>query len=162
VKQSNRSGAAQNAVLDEMQQQTLWQLMARCYSLCWCGLAAAILLQIVWVQDLRLVAAEWLIFMVVNGYMLIGLLRAGIWSGGFCPSAKTNLLVSAGVGVFCFLWTGAIWVLRVARGIPTVDFPWGLAVGLLVGGFAFTWLGLRLSLTLHQKRRRQLDQGEED
>ena len=97
--------------LDEMQEQELLKIEHNAYWFCFVGLLVAIGAQTILSDDWKVVAGEWIVFMLANLYVLIGCMRAGIWDRRLRSDAKTNLVVSLVAG----LVTAAVWFFVIQR-----------------------------------------------
>lgn len=81
--------------LDERQEQALLKIEHNGCWLAYIGLLIAILVQmIVFDCDFRMVAGEWIVFMVMGIYIVIACLRNGIWDRKLKANFRTNLVVS--------------------------------------------------------------------
>ena len=94
--------------LDERQELILLDIEHKACWLAFWGLLVAILAQeVIYGGELRYVAGEWIVFMLLCVYMLHGCMKNGIWDRRLQPDNKTNALASLGagavVGVVCFL-----------------------------------------------------------
>lgn len=145
--------------LDEMQEQKLLKLESRGFWLTWCGLLAAMAVQmlIYGVETRRLLLGEWVVFMLVSVYMVAGCIRQGVWDRRLKPTFRTNLLISLLAG----LVTGAFLGFNNYRSFGAAEAAGWTVV--MAGGFTFVLCLLALSLSgaIYKKRREKLDEGEE-
>lgn len=143
--------------LDEMQEQALLKIEHNCCWLGFWGLLIALLIQLALSWDIKALAGEWIVFMVLSGYLLIDCLRKGIWDRHLKANVQTNLLVSLFAGIVMFIFT----TVRVHLNYP--DAIWGsIAAGAFCGIFVFflCWLLLSLCTGIYKKRREKLESGE--
>ncbi len=98
--------------LDEMQEQKLLRIEHNAYWLSFVGLLIAIAVQMVLTPDWKVVAGEWIVFMVSCLYLLFACMHAGIWDRRLKMDFKTNLLVSLAAAVVFGLLTFAASYLR--------------------------------------------------
>ncbi len=93
--------------LDEMQEQKLLKIEHNgCWLVFW-GLLIAMVVQILgFGYDFRVIAGEWILFMLLSVYLCIACVRAGIWDRRIPMTRKSNLLASLiaalAVGLFSF------------------------------------------------------------
>lgn len=80
--------------LDEMQEQKLLKIEHNSAWLAFWGLLAAIVIQVCLGANLYQILAEWLVFMILAIYLLVGCLKAGIWDRKLKPTLKSNIVVS--------------------------------------------------------------------
>ena len=88
--------------LDEMQEQKLLHIESRGYWLAFWGLAAALIIQLAIYgpdADYKVMLPEWIVFMGICLYMVIGCIKAGIWDRALKPSFKDNILMSVLAGL---------------------------------------------------------------
>ena len=141
--------------LDEMQEQELLKIE---HNGCWLAfwlLLAAILVQIVaFPGDMKTVTAEWIIFMILCGYVGVACMRRGIWDRKIAPTGKNNVIASliggGGVAVISFL-------------LPyfhTHEAMASLVIALLAGAVSFglCLLALTLASRATQKRMKALEE----
>lgn len=145
--------------LDEMQEQKLRKLESRGFWLTWCGLLAAMAVQMLvfGIEARRMLLGEWIVFMLVSVYMVAGCIRLGVWDRHLKPTFRTNLLISLLAGVV----TGAFLGLYTYRVFGAAEAAWWTV--LLSGGsvFVLCLIALSLSASAYKKRREKLDEGEE-
>lgn len=145
--------------LDEMQEQKLRKLESRGFWLTWCGLLAAMAVQMLvfGIEARRMLLGEWIVFMLVSVYMVAGCIRLGVWDRHLKPTFRTNLLISLLAGVV----TGAFLGLYTYRAFGAAEAAWWTV--LLSGGsvFVLCLIALSLSASAYKKRREKLDEGEE-
>ena len=139
--------------LDEMQELELLKIEHNAYWFCFVGLLAAIAVQTILLDDWRIVAGEWIVFMLVNFYVLVSCMRAGIWDRRLKADAKTNLLVSLLTGAVM----GAIWFLVILRRGASSRIALLGAVFVLVLVAVLCFVALQLSARAVRKRQEALD-----
>lgn len=148
-----RFGKRKGNLLDEMQQQTVWQIQSRCYRLTNLMLLAAFLIQIVTGAQREQWLAEWTVFLAGNLYLAAQCLRQGIWGQWLRPNLRTvgglSLLAGALAGVAAGLGARAWWC--------------GLLAGVCTGLLCFAALAacLHLYRDRHRKMEERLDREEE-
>ena len=92
--------------LDEQQEQTLLKIEHNgCWLAFWGLLAAILVQQLLFGFEVRTIAGEWLLFMVLALYLAIDCVRHGIWDRHLKADPKTNLLASliAAAAFFVFM-----------------------------------------------------------
>jgi len=140
--------------LDEMQEQALLKIEHNGCWLAFWGLLAALLVEGVLGFDIRAMAGEWIVFMVLAVYIVAGCLREGIWDRRLKPNGKTNLVISLIAGIIVGVFTA----LRVYLNYP--DFPVGSVFsGLFAGAvcFALCFAAISLCTLLYRKRKEKLE-----
>lgn len=137
-------------LLDEMQEQKMSKIESRGCHVFFFGLLAALVIQTAMGAGTAQVAGEWIVLMGVSLYMLIENIRNGLWDRHLSATSGTNLLCSlaaaAVVGGFTFARNG-YW-------------PGALCTAVFSGILCFA--ALQWSMLLTQKRRKDLDNNEED
>lgn len=84
-----------NSNLDERQEQALLQVEHKgCWIAFWGLLAAMAIQMVMYGFDLKAIAGEWIVFMVLSVYLASACLKEGIWDRHFKADPKTNLIVS--------------------------------------------------------------------
>ena len=139
--------------LDEMQELKLLKIEHNAYWFCFVGLLAAIAVQTILLDDWRIVAGEWIVFMLVNFYVLVSCMRAGIWDRRLKADAKTNLLVSLLAGAVM----GAIWFFVINRRVDNARISLLGAVFVLVLVAVLCFVALQLSARAVRKRQEALN-----
>ncbi len=145
--------------LDEMQEQALLKIEHNGYWLGFFGLLVALLVQVALGSDIKTIAGEFIVFMVLCGYLLIACLRKGIWDRQLKANGKTNLLCSLFAGVIMFLFA----TVRAYLNYP--DAVWGsIAAGAFMGIIVFflCWAALSICSAIYKKRREKLESGEKE
>lgn len=140
--------------LDEMQEQRLLKIEHNGYWLAFWGLLAAMVVQLFMGFEFRMLAGEWIIFIVLALYLSIACLRAGIWDRKLRPTSRTNLVVSVIAGAA----TGII--MAVVKYVQYGSIAGSLAVGLLLflvtAGLCF--FALTMCVAMLKKRVKTLEQ----
>lgn len=80
--------------LDERQEQKLLQIEHNGCWLAFWGLLIAMAVQMVIDVDMRTLAGEWVVFMILALYITVACIRNGIWDRRLKADRKTNLAVS--------------------------------------------------------------------
>ena len=144
--------------LDEMQEQKLLKIEQNAYWLCFTGLLVAIAVQMILSADWRLVAGEWIVFMLANVYVMIACVRAGIWDRRLKMDVKTNLLVSLTAALLFGALTFAASLVRYHK-------PQGSLAGAGISAvccFVLCFAALQLSAHAVKKRQEALNAEPED
>ena len=142
--------------LDEMQEQELLKIEHNgCWLAFWMLLAAIIVQTLFFNADLRMLAGEWIIFMILAFYLAIACVRKGIWDRTFEMNTKTNLIISLIAG----LALGIIWSVKIYKDyqMPAV----GTATGIIVFVVTFTLCFIALSAAMKITTKRQAKMEEE-
>lgn len=144
--------------LDEMQEQKLLQIEHNGCWLAFWGLIIAIFVQLfVYGQEGgKIIRGEWIVFMCLAVYIVVGCLKHGIWDRSFSPTPKTNLIWSMVAGI-----VGG--VIRAA--ITYRDYH--MIVGAIAAGififfiiFASCFIGLTICAALYHKKVDKLENEE--
>ena len=92
----------QKSNLDEWQEQTLLRIERNgCWLAFWALLASLFIQQAVFgMGELKAVAGEWIIFMLLAAYLAAACMQNGIWDRRLKADPKTNLLVSLATAIF--------------------------------------------------------------
>lgn len=103
----------QKSNLDEWQEQTLLRIERNgCWFAFWALLASLFIQQAVFgMGELKAVAGEWIIFMLLAAYLAAACMQNGIWDRRLKADPKTNLLVSLAAAILfaaVFWWSTAI------------------------------------------------------
>ena len=149
-----------NNNLDERQEQIMLKIEhVGCWIAYW-GLLISILVQeIVYHGDFRYVLGEWIVFLALCIYVLVGCIRNGLWDRHIKPGLKSNIIASLISSGVIFLFT----FIMVSRNFPGK--PVGAAAaGLIAGVFTFgaCLLALIAAQKATEKKRAQLDAEEPD
>ncbi len=146
--------------LDERQEQILLKIEHNaCWIAFWGLLIAIMAQQFVYGPELRAIAGEWIVFLVLSVYILAGCLKNGIWDRKLQPTVRTNLIASViaavAVGVFMFFSVFFRYRDKVAG---------AAAAGVIsaVSMFVCTFLALSLVLRAYNKRKAALEAEPED
>lgn len=145
--------------LDEMQEQALLKIEHNCCWLAFWGLLIALLIQSVLSFDIKVLAGEWIVFMVLACYLGFACLRKGIWDRKLKPNVQTNLVVSLITGIVMFVFT----TIRVYRNYPNAI--WGsIAAGAFAGitAFVLCWAALSICAAAYKKRKEKLENSEKE
>lgn len=83
--------------LDERQEEQLLHIERNgCWFAFWALLISLFVQQGIWgISDIRIVAGEWSIFMLLAIYLVAACIKNGIWDRHLMANGKTNLIVSA-------------------------------------------------------------------
>lgn len=144
--------------LDERQEQKLLQIEKNGCWLAFWGLLIAMGVQMVMSRgmDARMVAGEWVVFMLLAFYLVVACIREGIWDRRLRPDWKTNLVASILAGIVTAVFF-----------VVTLD--WGLeqkiatAVITFFVTFALCYMALMISALFYKKRVEKLEsEGEAD
>lgn len=80
--------------LDERQEQKLLQIEHNgCWFAFW-GLLIAMAVQMIIKVDMRSIAGEWIVFMLLSLYMSVACIKNGIWDRKLKANRKTNFVTS--------------------------------------------------------------------
>ncbi|MCR5295530.1 MAG: hypothetical protein K6E30_10250 [Lachnospiraceae bacterium] len=137
--------------LDERQEQLLLRIESRAFWLAYALLLAAIIVQTVLTGfDFRMMAGEWIVFMVSCIYVAGACAKNGIWDRRIKPNWKSNLIVSLIVGAV----NGGMMFAAVYRGHP--EKPLGsIAAGVFSAGVCFLICFAALSAAARKVRKVQ-------
>ncbi|MBR4550048.1 MAG: hypothetical protein IKO83_09090 [Oscillospiraceae bacterium] len=139
--------------LDEMQELKLLKIEHNAYWFCFTGLLAAIAVQTVLLDDWRVVAGEWIVFMLANFYVLFACMRAGIWDRRLKSDPKTNLILSLLAGGVL----GAVLFFTLLRRGASPRIALLGAAFALVFTAVLCFVALQLSARAVKKRQAELD-----
>lgn len=136
--------------LDEMQEQKLLKIEHNgCWFAFW-ALLVAILIQTA-IYDgsmMRSVVGEWIVFMCLAIYLIIGSLKNGIWDRKFKANGKTNLILtlcsSSACAIFFFISS------YVKYGSLMGSIATGVIIFMSV--FILTILTLTVTMKMYQKK----------
>ncbi len=140
--------------LDEMQEQALLRIEHTGCCLVFWGLLAAMAVQGVMGAGIRELAGEWIVFMVLALYLVIGCLHHGIWDRKLKPNAKTNFIVSLLAGIAVGIFMAAVYFRNVQEWLDLVL----ITVIPAVCTFVLCFAALTVCAALYKKRREKLDQ----
>ena len=144
--------------LDERQEQIMLQIEHTACWLCYILLLASILIQeVIYHGDVRMVAGEWITFMVLCGYILAKCLRNGIWDRHIQPNLKNNVLASLIAGGVLFAFT----FIMIYRNFPD-KIVGALAAGVFTGVAVFVLCLIALSVAAHATKKRREELEKED
>ena len=139
--------------LDEMQELKLLKIEHNAYWFCFVGLLVAIAVQTILSDDGKLVAGEWIVFMLANFYVLLSCVRAGIWDRRLKADAKTNLIISLLAGG---VLAAVLFFTLLRRGASPRIALLGAAFALVFTA-VLCFLALQLSARSVKKRQAELD-----
>ena len=152
---------AKNNNLDERQEQILLKIEhIGCWLAFW-GLLAAILVQeVMYPGELRAIAGEWIVFMVLCIYILAGCLKNGIWDRRLKPNFRTNLLASFVAAVVVGLFSIAVGL----RKMENPDPKGILLICAIAAGFTFAacLIGLSAAAVATKRKQKQLEEEPEE
>ncbi len=138
--------------LDERQEQVLLGIEHNGCWLAFWGLLVSILAQeVIYGGELKYIAGEWLVFMVLCLYMLYACMKSGIWDRRLKPDMKTNALASAAA---CLVVAATAFLL-VARRMENMRIA-GYAA--LFGGlvtFILCFVSLSASAAAYRKKQQE-------
>ena len=145
--------------LDEMQEQKALKIEHNgCWFAFW-GLFIAIMVQLVIYGPgcMDKLAGEWIVFMVLALYLVIGCLKAGIWDRRIRPNHKTNLVCSLVAGVIMAIVDFAIVYKNYGK------LQGSIAAGVFTGAMVFVlcMVCLTIGLVVYQKSIKKLEDVEE-
>lgn len=144
--------------LDEMQEKKLLKIEHFGMWIAFWGLFAALVIQRILGAELKQVAGEAMILLVVCLYLLVASLKNGIWDRHLKPNLKTNLMVSLCAAV------------AVAIASVAINFHQGLSFNYLpisfglIGGFTFLLCfgGLQISASIYKRQHEKLEKETEE
>ena len=137
-------------LLDEMQEQKMSKIESRGCHVFFFGLLAALVIQTAMGAGAAQVAGEWIVLMGASLYLLWDSIRNGLWDRHLSATSGTNLLCSlaAAVVVGGFTW------------VRNGYWPGALCTAIFSGILCF--VALQWAMRLTQKRRKTLDEQEEE
>lgn len=146
--------------LDERQELQLLHIEKQgCWLIFW-GLLAAIVVQlaIFGVENFKVIAGEWCLFMLLAIYMLVACLRKGIWDRHMKANPKTNLLASFLAAVIAAV------IFSLLQYIHYRAWQGALATFVVTFLFIFVLCIIALSVTtaVYKRRVRKLEHTDED
>ena len=139
--------------LDEQQELKLLKIESRGLYLAYIGLLVEMVTKMLLARSTQKPIGEWVLFMLLSGYMIVACTRAGIWDRRLDMSRRTSVIVSGAAA----LPTGAF-MARVVylRGKVPLDALAVCALASLVC-FVLCYLGQRLGVILVRKRQEKLN-----
>jgi len=143
-----------------MQREKLARIEAKGESICFWGLLAAILIQLMLGPDFRQIIGELAVFAVLSGYMAAACVRQGIWTRSIAPTLKNNAIGSAAAAAAI----GVIAAIR-AFAIRKLPFSWDRALEILITVavvYALCFVVLEIVRRLYQSKRNALDDVDEE
>lgn len=145
--------------LDEMQEQKLLKVEHNGVWLAFWGLLAVMVIQmLIYGVDIRpQLAGEWVVFMCLAIYMLIGCIRIGVWDRRFRADGKTNLLISLAAS----LLTGFIMALISYRSFHEMTAAFITFALNVVIVFVLVLAALTVTAQIYKKRLVKLEQEDE-
>ncbi|MBR5641427.1 MAG: hypothetical protein IKW92_04805 [Firmicutes bacterium] len=147
-------------MLDERQEQIMLQIEhVGCWIAYW-GLLISILVQeIVYHGDFRYVLGEWIVFLALCVYVLVGCIRNGLWDRHIKPTMKNNAIASLIAAGVIFLFT-FIMVSRNFPGKPVGAAAAGLFAAVVV--FVLCLIALTMAKRATEKKQAQLEAESEE
>ena len=147
--------------LDEMQEQKLLHIESRGYWLAFWGLAAALIIQLAIYgpdADYKVMLPEWIVFMGICLYMVIGCIKAGIGDRALKPSFKDNILMSVLAG----LLMGVVQFIISYRNYhkPVGSVAAAIFTGIIVMVLCFA--ALSACASMYKKRQEKLEKEDEE
>ena len=127
--------------LDERQEQQLLEVEHRGCWLAFWGLLIALMAQQIMGSDVVQMAGEWIVFMLLAGYLVIACAKRGIWDRYLKPDIKTNLFFSAGASILF----GAVMFATIYHMNPEYIIV-SIAAGVFTAGFLFVIMFVTLSI----------------
>lgn len=141
--------------LDERQELKLLQIEHNgCWFAFWGLLVALIVQTFLNPGEWKIMAGEWIVFMVLALYLAIGCIRNGIWDRRFKPSAKINLLMSVVAGIVVAVLNFSVSYFRYQNLIGSVF----AAVFCFFFTAVLCFGALTVSVKLYHKRVHKLDE----
>ena len=139
--------------LDEQQEQKLLKIESRGLYLAYFGLLVEMAVKMLLARSTHMPRGEWILFMLLSGYLIVACTRAGIWDRRLDMSRRTSVIVSGAAA----LLTGAFMALVVyLRGKDPLDALVVCALATLVC-FVLCYLAQRLGVILVRKRHEKLN-----
>ena len=137
--------------LDEMQEQKLLQIEHNGYWFCYTGLLVAMAVQRILEDNWKLVAGEWIVFMLANLYVMV-------WDRRLKSDPKTNLVISLVAGLI----TAAIWFFVIERRSGSAKISLVGAAFTFVITAVLCFIALQISAAATKKRLAKLNAEPED
>lgn len=145
--------------LDERQELKLLKIEHNGYWLAFWGLLAAMLIQLLMQNGSpENIAGEWIVFMCLAIYLVVGCMKNGIWDRRLKPDFKTNAIAS----VIAATVMGIIWFVISYRNYHK------FVGSIMTGIFMFVTVGilclfaLAISSQIYKKRMKKLEESEDD
>ena len=145
--------------LDERQEQVLLKIEHNGCWLAFWGLLAAIVVQsVVFGLDMKVLAGEWVVYLVLCLYLAIDCLRNGIWDRRLKANASTNLWASAAAGVFLAILNFVVFYRRFSDSVKPA-----LGAALFSGilGFVLCMIALTIATAAYKKKHEALEEEDE-
>lgn len=143
--------------LDEMQEQEMLHIEKNCFWLLYVMLAAAMIVQLAVTGEHRMVAGEFVCFMVVSVIMVAQCLRHGIWDRHLKPDGRTNLFVSIIAGAGAVLAQAAIFYWKLSPAAAGIS-----AVITFVITFVLCLTAMTFLTNFVKKKKQKLEKEDED
>lgn len=141
--------------LDEREEQKLLRIEHNGCWLAFWGLLAVLMVQMVLAPNQpRVMAGEWLVFMVLALYLACACMKNGIWDRKCKPTIKTNLLMSALAGLMMGMLFFIISYVRYHHLIGSLATAFFMFFSVTILCFG----ALALSVKLYQRRLRKMDE----
>ena len=139
--------------LDEQLEQKLLKIESRGFYLAYIGLLIEMVAKMLLARSAHMPTGEWVLFMLLSGYLIVECTRVGIWDRRLDMSRRTSLIVSLAAA----LLTGAVMALVVyLRSKDPLDALVACAFATLVT-FVLCYLCQRLGVILVRKRQEKLN-----
>lgn len=147
-------------MLDEMQDRNLLKIEEFGFWLVFWILFAAIVLQILLGTTLKELVGEIAALLAASAYIAFSCLKNGLWTRKYAPTLKTNAIASA---IPSFI-LGAVNTIRafVILKKPLASSVTIQIVAMCVGVYLLCFALLEVFRSIHNKRRRKLDDIEEE
>lgn len=141
--------------LDEMQLEKLHKIEEVGENICFFGLIAAILIQLLLGCTFRQIIGELIVFFALTVYTLVASLTQGIWSKSVAPTLRNNLLG----GVIAAVTVGAFFAAKLFlfSKLAVTSARMRMIAIMMIIVFVLCFLPLELFRRLYQKRRDTLD-----
>lgn len=149
-----------NIKLDERQEQKLLHIERNGCRLAFWALLASMFIQmgISGIENFRVIAGEWIVFMVLALYLGLSCLKNGIWDRKLSPSPKTNLIISLlSAVIFGFIFAAVSYMNYKAWEGAAATFS-VMSIILFIGIFA----ALSISSAFYKKRVQTLEKEYEE
>lgn len=145
--------------LDELQELKLLKIEHNGCWLAFWGLLAVMLIQIAAGNDSRQnLAGEWIVFMCLAFYLMIGCIRNGIWDRRLKPNFKNNLIASSIAAVVM----GILWFIISYRNYHKLAGSIATGIIMFVSIEVLCMLALTLTSSIYKKRLQKLEETDED
>ena len=142
-------------LLDEMQEQKLLGIEHNMAWLAFWGLLTAMVIQMFWfgLGRMETLLGEWIVFMLMAGYLTVCCVKNGIWDRKMKPDKQTNFLVSLIGGGAVFAAT-AVFVWK-NTGNGTTALAAAAVLGLIT--LALCYGAMALAMKLYKNRVSQME-----